>query len=374
MKYFVPPISRRERDKRVTSLIREGQATDDQLFEAQYGEWPAKGLHKDTPCDDVVLFKGLHRDKKLNPLSYVFNLAYTREDSKEREIYINNLLMSPAGPVLGFFATRQAFARAHDLLEVFVGVGAPFAIPELMILTALSSYRYAFASSMTKLLAPSIADVIGEEQIHVKQFNDGQGTVANAAFQGLAQDWFSNQSDLKKARISTLQGIDALLTLMPRQYYAADPELQSRMHNVMVRGYESWGKLPENQDELYAALLDMGIKAPDLVKDYCSQEDQGYLKETFDRHASWEQGLLSPPNAEMNLGLNSYRDTRFLHDGKLWSSGEILEMYWRDCIPFLYADLLVKYGDSRGLERFGYSDEVDLYGIPIKSDLPNTPS
>ena len=362
---MLSPLFSSKRDKEVIKLVRKGQATDDELYEAQFGEWPLRGLDKTEHCDDVIHIKSLRKDKKLSKFSYLFHLGHVhREKEDEQTIYLNNVLLSPAGPLLGFFATRMAYARIHDVIELLTGVRAPFALPELLILAGVSSYRYALASSMVKLFAPSVADIVGEEQIHLKQVYDQRQAVLTNAFQGAAQDWLSNQSEWKKATTNLMQVIDTVLTWMPQQYYAGDAELQARLHNVIVRGYEAWGQIPKNRDELYAALLDMGIKAPNIVKDYYAQDQQAYLTETFNKHVSWQHGLLCPPNAEMNLGLSSFRD------GAILKTGDVLEMYWKDCLPYLYADLLTKYGDPNALEKFGFSEETDLYGIPIPLEEP----
>jgi len=359
---IIPPISFRKRDKAVTKLIRAGQATDDELFEAQFNEWPVRGLNKDTNCSDIVHFKGFHSDKKLNPFSYIFSMGYTRkEDVNDKTIYLNGGLLSPLGHVLGALTTRLAIARAHDALELFIATRAPALTPELLIISFLSSYRYAIASSLTRMFAPSVADIVGEEQIHIKQFKEDNRNIARAAFQNVASDWLNNQKALPKLGTQFMQAIDSVLTMMPRSYFSSDYELQARMHNVIVRGYPVWGKIPENIDEFYMAMQDMGIKSPKIVRKHYADPAFDPLKLEFKKHASWVEAYTSPPNAEMNIGLNSYR------------SKDVLEMYWHDCLPYLYGDLLVKYGDSNGLERMGYTAETDLLGMPIRAETPALP-
>lgn len=364
MKNFMGPFSTRARDKRVNALIRQGSATHDELFEAQFGEWPIKGLSKDTPRDEVIQFKGFLKDKRYNPLKHIFRLGYARSSEKEEdEIFLNGLVLSPVGPVFGLLATRLAFARAHDVLKLMLPLGAVPVVEPIILATALmSSYRYAIVSSFVKLLATSTTDVVGEEQIHLFHAKEPTGSIASSAFKSVAHDWFENQDGLQKAKITISQAIDMIFTLMPIGYYAADAELQARLHNIMVRGYPAWGKIPEDTDELYAALMDMGIKTPTDVGRYYRAPENNDLIGEFNKHSWLEQGYFSPPSAEMNIGLNSYRDGQLLG----FKTGDILNMYWQDCLPYLFSGLHKNYGDSKGLEKFGYSDELDMAGMPMK--------
>ncbi len=299
------PLSTRPSDKRVLNLVRKGEATHDELFEAQFGEWPVRGLDKDTVCDGIVGFKGFWRDRELNPLSYIFSYSHIRNKPEDNNIYLNGLLLSPVAPVAGLAASRMFFARFHDLLDLAATeelgrFGIIFSATGL-----LSSYRYALLSSLVKMIAPSLSDIIGEEQIHIRQKQKNSGHMAQAAFQAAAHDWVENQPSLARHYIYAKQIVDMFLTMMPREYFAQDHELQARLHSIMVRGYPSWGKIPQNTDELYAALLDMGIKSPPIVKEYMTQPEHEELRKIFVRHSM--EGYTAPPAAEMNIGLNLWR-------------------------------------------------------------------
>lgn len=361
MKYFIGPLNLTPGDRAIKTLVKKGSATDDQLFEAQFGQWPANGLHKDTDCSDIVHFKGFWGDRKINPLSFIFRTAYTRkEDTNDRTIYLNGFQLTPLAPVLGIAASRLAWARAHDLVGLGILAEAP--VPLLLAETAaaafLSSYRYAIASSLARMFTPSLSDLVGEEQIHIKQFKEGNDAIASAAFQNSAYDWLNNQSAFSRYKTEFKQGIDALLTLMPRSYFSSDYELQARLHNIIVHGYKKWGQIPQTPDELYIALKDMGILSPAIVSNHYADQKFDALKDIFGGHSG--EGYFNPPNAEMNIGLNSFR------------SPDVLEMYWQDCLPVLYGDLLVKYGDSNGLQKMGLSKEVDVLGLPMYPG-PDTP-
>ncbi len=185
--------------------------------------------------------------------------------------------------------------------------------------------------------------------------------MTQAAFQAAAHDWVENQPSMPRNYIYLKQAVDMLLTLMPREYFAQDHELQARLHNIIVRGYPAWGKIPQNTDELYAALLDMGIKSPSIVREYLARPEQEQLRKIFNQHSSLLEGHWNPSTAEMNIGLNSAR------------SSTVLEQGWKDCLPALYGVLLEYYGDSSGRAKMGYSPvEEDVLGLPMKQEYTPT--
>ncbi len=348
---FLGPVSFRKRDARVAALIRKGAATDDQLFEAQFGEWPVKGLEKDTPRDDTVRFKGYFAGKR-TPLGLPFTMAYVNPKTDDRSIHINRLTLNPATPALGILTSRMVYARLHDVITLALGVELRHFEAIFLGISLMSSYRFAIASSFNKLVAPSVCDIVGEEHIHVMQYKDGNDITARRAFKNDAENVLNNRSPFDQFKTNTLQAIDALLTWMPRSHYAQDHELQARLHNLMVRGYKAWGRIPANEDELFAAMADMGVIRPAIVNEYLADDGQKDVCKIFNKKA--QSSWFSPPTGEMNVGLNSFR------------SQDILHRFWKDYLPVLYADLLQKYGDSKGLERMGYTGDLDIMGLPVR--------
>ncbi len=363
MKYFLPPFSLRARDKRVLALIRKGSCTDDELFEAQYGEWPVRGLDKDTPRDEIIHFKGFGDDKNWDISRYIFSQGYIREETPEREMFINRMMVSPLGHALGILTTRMAWARLHDVAEL-AALETGVAGLAFLGISLTSSYRYAIASSLVKMIAPSLSDIAGEEQMHVRQFKDDSNPVlARRAFQAVATDMVGNRGGLSQQLVQLAQAVDVVLTLMPSGHYSQDHEQQAQLHNLMVRGYPAWGRLPRNHEEFYAALYDMGIKAPPVVGRHLHDGSNKHLRDEFFKHSRFSEGFISPPSAEMNIGLNSHR------------SKAVLSFYWSDVLPFLYADLLQKYGDSTGYDKMKYTHETDIMGLPLrKPKAPGTPA
>ena len=374
-KMFGHPISFRSRDHRVAELVRKRTTTDDELFAAQFLDWPVRGLEKDTPRPQEVRFRNF---------AGLFTIAYVRQDTPEREIHLNRLLLSPVGSLIGAVSSRQAWARLHDVIEGIDLFESRLLSPRIEItllaigaLCFASSYRYAAASSLVKLFASSIADEVGQEHIHLMQTKDGDQSFARAAFQAAAKDAVNNSPPLTRAAIEAAQLIDVLLTWMPRDYFGADHEIQARLHNLMVRGYPAWGRLPQTKDELWAALYDMGVKAPAMdgfrgnflanaIEQWLSFPGREALHQTFRKHSRLLIGHTAPPVAEINIGLNATR------------SNEVLKDYWLDCLPAAFGDLLIKYGDSRGRQKMGFSNEPDILGLPSPlrpaDEAPPTPT
>ncbi len=358
LKHIQQPISFRSRDHRVAALVRATATTDDALFEAQFGEWPVRGLDKDTVRDAEVQFKHFYAN--------LLTLAYVDPTTPDRTIHLNGTLLSPAGHALGIFSTRQAWARLHDVIEILEpSLLGPRLGLFVFMASFLSSYRYAALSSLTKLVAPSIADEVGQEHLHIMQTKDGDQSFARSAYQAAARDMVRNSSLLKRAGTNVAQFMDMMLTWMPRDYYGADHELQARLHNLMAKGYPSWKRVPQTKDELWAALHDLGIKSPNLddFERWLKRTENSHIRESFDKHNSLLCGHAYPPSAEMNIGLNSTRN------------GDVLLAYWLDCLPAAYGDLLVKYGNSTGRQKLGFSNEPDILGLPMRTEpSPAKPS
>lgn len=355
------PFSIRPQDKRVLSLVRHGEATDAALFEAQFGEWPVRGINisQTSEAQEKILFKPFSARPHKKISSLFTSLAQIDPSDTERVIYINGGLLNPATPILGLFASRLAWARLHDLIEPLLGIRTGPVGIAFLGLGLLSSYRYAMISALTHIVTPSLADIVGEEHIHLLQYRDPLDNIARNPFLAEAQNDLKNLPTAARTWNEFCQVYDAFFTLMPRAYYAQDAEMQARLHNILVRGYKAWGKLPETQDELYAALYDMGIKTPNIVADYLNRKDNNSLRDAFQKHSSLN-GYFDPPNAELNIGLNHFRDRR------------ILESYWRDALPYLYADLLEKkYGDTSAFQRMGFSQETDMVGLPLRLPAPS---
>ena len=356
MKYLVPPISLRSRDWKVARLLRQGSATDDALFEAQYGEWPVRGLDQDTPRNSEVRFKDYWENPThgSNISLYLMSLGFVSDDDKQRELYLNRFLLSPLGHVFGVFSTRLAWARFHDVAEVLIDGRPSPASLAFLVGSLWSSYRYAVLSSVSQMVTPSIADTVGHEHIHVLQLKESFSRAGKVNFLEAAKKLVGKDDIWTQFK----QTADMALSWMPREYYSMDLEIQARLHNIMVQGYRSWGRLPRTENELFAALRDRGIKTPKIERKWLKEAEQKKLRKTFSRFGAVGRsyrGYVNPASAEINIGLNAHHLT------------EVVEAFWRKYIPSLYADLHVLYGDSKGHQLMGF----DRPAIDVRR--PNTP-
>ncbi len=343
------PKKKTSRNREVKNIVRRGYATDDELFAANFGGvWPVSGLDKIIERPNQVTFGNFIFD--------ITTLAYVDPNTPDRKIFLNKFLLSPAGRAFGVLATRFAYARAHDLIHIIQpGLLGPRLALILTVASIFSSYRYAMASSLVKLVAPSLADEVGQEHIHILQLKDADSTFGTAPFQASCIDHINNSGFLNRKRVEVAQAIDMVLTLMPRHYFGADPEIQARIHCVLGAAFPVWGVIPQSREELWAGLYDRGGKFPAErdIEAFLRQESSHVLRETFRKHNRDLNGHFHPPMAEINIGLNSLRDS------------EVLRKYILDLIPAAYGDLLVKYGDPDGRRKMGFSDENDILGLPV---------
>lgn len=333
------PFGADDRDKRIIALVRKGSASTDELVEAQFGELP-KGLDKDEPRDDVVHFKGVHKDAGLNPLPYLFRQGYVKQDQPDT-VFINGMLMSPLGSALGIFATRATYARIHDVVELAIGSRLGPVGAALFVASMFSSFRYAMLSSFVKALKPSFGDLVAEEQVHSWHMGDQSSWVLRNVFRAAAEDHVRNLDSVSRTRIEVLQAIDMVLTLMPRKHYQSDAEIIARLYAVQAKNYKQWGKIPNNMEDLVTALQDAGVRTPKFGR-------------WVDMNFGNSKGMLHPLTAELNVGLNAAR------------SEDVMHMYWRDVLPLMQGELLLRMGASQGYQQMGFDpDNRDTLGLPM---------
>jgi hypothetical protein len=173
---------------------------------------------------------------------------------------------------------------------------------------------------------------------------------AQNAFRANAEDMMKNRGSIVT---DISRSLDMLLTMMPVGYFQRDEEILGRLFNLAARGYPAHGQIPQNAAEGQAFLLDMGVKAPEDVRIYFDRKDFSAMREIFYRHDSGTMGLWFPPTAEINIGINSFRNRA------------VLEMYWKDAFPVMLGEMHRLLGDSKGLERFGFDGgNKDMKGIP----------
>ncbi|HEY8964386.1 MAG TPA: hypothetical protein VIN59_08005 [Alphaproteobacteria bacterium] len=350
---FVGPISFRKQDDRVGKLIHRGHATEAELLEAQFGMWPMPGIKPVGAQDRVIFFKDF-LESKANKLLMPFVMAHVNQpDDADDTIYINSLIVNPAAPVLASFAQRMILPRLQALVTPFIpaGTAAHLGYAGLAVagISFISPFRYAMVSSYMRTWGLSICDIVGEQLIYMNQMRNPNDLATQGRFFKAAEAFAKKRHPVASAFNEAGHIADMATTGTAYKYYTQDPQLQARLHNLLVRG--GWDKLPENRLELYAAVRDMGIPYPKGMKDMPTAKELD-AQTIFEKNK--QTGLVVPPAAEVNIGLNAYY------------SKEIIEIFWRDYLPLLYADLVVnKYKDPTGYAKMGFSsEELKAMNIP----------
>jgi hypothetical protein len=140
----------------------------------------------------------------------------------------------------------------------------------------------------------------------------------------------------------------------------------------MYDGREAWGCLPEvgNDEQLYAALHDKGLKTPLAVVRYLYEFDKvpddrtdfKDLRQAFFKHSGLWEILTNTSAAEINLGLNIHHRST------------VLDFYWEHCLPLLNTVLHHMWGDSKAFEKAGYDlTRRSVMGLPIRRKVFDTP-
>lgn len=282
------------RDRKAYALLQRGVASLAEIMEASFGEWPPKGL--DIAPDHLSRHRvTLHETSDPDALGWV-------PGNRSDKMYLSS--------------------RFHETNEA----PASFAV----------SYLYT---------------IMGHEGTHILQHLHRQhGWVAPCAtlMQGLLQydrkhhDAAAHERALRRIQrartaVAGYFGFDSN-TLEDAQeklnYYQQGNEMQARLHETMVAGYGTWGRLPATYDELAQALVSFGFKPTEDVKKRLAEPGVRERVETFRIHRR-----RSKASDEMKV----------VYDA-LSANGR--QLFWASTLPALYADLIEMYGDRQGWKRF----------------------
>ncbi len=119
-------------------------------------------------------------------------------------------------------------------------------------------------------------------------------------------------------------------------YLKTGDETQAFLHEALAAGYKKWGKLPQDQADLWQALIGFGLKAPKDIKAYIDALPPEAPSRDFAKPVHCGLSGKSLKTVDRSL------------------SDEGREFFWRTTMPALYADLIEMYGDCKGRERFGF--------------------
>jgi len=292
------------RERMTNQLLMRGHASVKELLTASFGEWPPKGLD----INPAIL-----HDQQVELKTFVE--PGTRADatiSGERSIRINreicgNKIHSTMGHETTHILQGDHYWRARQIF------GAKMAQDILRVHNDAASNMI-----MKKIMA---SEEQSQKSIFRKVFNA-------AAF------WRAG-------------GIAV--------YFTEGIEVQARIHQMMIDGYSRWEKMPQNRDELWAALANAGLKPPPAVRKYLDALPENSSVRRFlpgKKGSTWAAS-----------------DIRAV-SGSFSESGRCI--FWTETLPALYADLIEMYGDKPGRERFGLgvNSKAGLQQKPAKEPAP----
>jgi hypothetical protein len=194
----------------------------------------------------------------------------------------------------------------------------------------------------------TMADIIPHEFIHTRQHHsDHSGWIRNNDGNDIE---YVGMHDLSKSRQIWRKAVrtyrDATTAVLARTgttsgYYARNVEIQARMHEILAYGYAQWQRLPVSKIELWAALNNMGLKAPASILYELNNTAAG-------QKALEDFKVLSGIKSTVSRTVSAFNR---IHDYA--GEPEIQEALWAAKYPLLYGELIEFYGDKMGRERMG---------------------
>jgi len=290
----------------------------------------------------------------------------------ERAIYYNQLINSPLGQAGGLWANYKPLVKGAIFLAQGMGTVAKATATLATVvkhtwflgLVLLTHARGMLVTQALTMPFRAVMDTIGHEGIHVLQAQqraDAQektelatqkhekaaadvyaqiktahdddksalyrklGDMRDAYDQerkGLRDGFNPLGSGMCAGLLSHLSKPVRTLTLAEQvvsgpilPYLRHDAEIQARMHTVLAEGYRNrWHRLPATKDELWAALISSGLKAPASIRQHVAESGEDNVKlfhqpgarGAFNRIAQ----KCSPHVAEINAAQGSLLTTR----------------------------------------------------------------
>jgi hypothetical protein len=376
-RYF-RPLNLYARDREFYRRHGAGPVSSRDIVAIEYGTFPPKGWtvkdkpYQNRPVDIVTPLT----DKENGPIKgliySVLTLGYVHSgknrkdisdgpEEKKPQIALNKLIFSPVGQggmlyiAKGMVTTLAAAAATLNPLTVLGKM------PLLAYMCILTSLRNQPLTQILTLPFRPAMDTIGHENVHVLQTRDPYETrtgynIFRNSFKERALEKIEASHVGNKAR----NFMNNAFSFSLASYFMNDYEIQARMNTLLTHGYQRWGRMPETKHELWAALLDAGLRAPRSIHEELrnSTEDvsdfyKPGLTSSFNRAA---KQMLAPHIAELNTGYWSL----VLKDSKT--------DYWQRTLPYLYGHLAELCGDERGLLKMGYTGPVLDKAGPVPAD------
>lgn len=369
---YINPADFRLRDRKLFRALRSSTAlTSRYLLEIDFGTFPPRGLTIPAPANDnnkgIVCIKSTHQNDGISAGEKIFSLLATSgyvndpvfdlasglAKPSPRVMYINPLIASPASAVMSgfiFYSLTQTTLTLASFVPALAAV--PFG---LFALTAMSSLRGALLTSIVEKVYNSQLDAIGHEHIHILQKDDMES--GRSGFNLCANKFKSALETDLHARAPLRHHFDKFMSGNTVPNFLQDAEVQARIHGVIAHECRKHGRVPTTRHELWAALIDAGLKAPKEIHDELkksadkSHEDfyKPSLRSVFNRVV---RGAADKTTAELNT---IYR-AHLLPD--------LQEKFWRETLPYLYGHLLELYGHETGRRDMGFLEPLKNTFVP----------
>ncbi|MDD3028922.1 MAG: hypothetical protein PHS57_01380 [Alphaproteobacteria bacterium] len=366
------------RHERLEALYRQGHASISEIFAADFGEWPPKGLELAiTPRFDVKIRS-------------VWECLDEDQIKRQREFYREDgdrlRLLVPA--VLEQWLNRVERAIMSDGFVYF----RSFEPKRIVYLKRRKAKTTTLGHETTHVIQADHEIAWKRSGVFCRE---GAEDIGRAFWKG-AYEVTRSQKGLKRLVLE-------LSKMCSFSDFRKGHEIQARMHSVLAVGYPFWGRLPLSKEELWAAMWAGGVEPTPAVKSFLSETEVGRRAcETFypihdicgahDRAEALsgefciEAFLLMPIVFKEILPLTPLTATAFLSsavaagffntygrdglsDGReigcvqrdLKKTGAE-DSFWETLLPVLYGDLLEMYGDAKGRERMGLGVNGTLTG------------
>lgn len=325
------------REAEAREILLRGYATVDEIRKACFGEWPPKGLDIPKNNTDKVTIVPLSRLLVGSMSQSIVGLLGQKEgnDIKNGSEFIRLLL--------GHF---------YELLELNGPKGMStggMAIKRLKNTIGINS-EYRKRGSMVFYDA-TLSSTLGHETTHLLQNKNGgnhkvqlrvggkkTGTIT---LDGVHADLIPNKN-LRNNTINSYNRYDPKNSFT--EYLREGMEIQARIDEFMVLGYQTWHRLPANMPEFMLVMKAAGLHIPDAVMERfrlsLSNVHDAFLYSHFDI-ARGENRRASEIIHEFNTIIGTLNP-------------EGVEKFTGTVLPMLYGDLLRLYGDRYGIKRLGF--------------------
>lgn len=361
------PINLYKRDREFYARHAQGPVSSRDIIEIEYGGamprgWTVKDKpHQHTPVEvktpltdpkssiiaailmSVMALGYVHREKR--PEADIVSAPYRGQS----RLMLNKLIFSPLGQGALLYLGYTVVKAATNILAQSSPLALLSRYPLLAMMAASSLRNQPLTQIFTLPFRPSM-DTVGHENIHVLQNRDPYETKTGYnIFRNSFKERFNNA-----AQGGTFRSADSFISLGGASYFRHDFEIEARLNTLLTHKYAQWGRMPETRHEIWAALIDAGLRAPESIHRALAQSPEDlsdFRKSTFIGRIGSQ--LLLCHVAELNTAY--------------WGlyARESREAYWHETLPYLYGHLTELCGDDRGLRKMGYTGPVTAQGVPV---------